>query len=804
MCNTKKVFAVLFAVMAAMLMQTAVFASSITELGLEKDGDGYYLVNTYAELKDALAADEYGKKIRLNADITETENVSYKYLLPKESPTLDLNGHILQRTGKFTDYALFLVKKTEFIIEDSSGDNSGTCIFANPYGDFPSVIRVTENGVLTVNGGSFYYTEGYCQTNASAVMVEKNGVAYLNDGVFETTCKTSTAVFLFSSNLSYGIPSAFISGGKYKGLNDALEIDQFGDYKIYPYISVRGGEFYSVNDSFAYCSGGWGYVPVFGGRVGAKCMREADQFFADGIRKKSVDIDGISYYDVTQPAYIVSSDMTAGERIDFETEKIMFDKCKTYVQNHTTADLFNETQALYSSPCPVNVNRDTKFGINVSDSNYTVKWFTADTYDGDDTLWTAAGTDKTYDFTCGASGTTVYLKAVVNVPADNYTFTDVVALKCDPSPVITHQPLSGVTVFWISAENAESYEWCIKDENGTDCTWAQAEANGWGYPRAGSEKTPVLSLFSMGHNLEGKQVYCKVTGNGKTVCSDIVKIGKFIELGTHLNIYDLQIPFPGVEFGTDTAYTDSNGYTLENLELVYGKDYTEVNDKYIDFDGGNSYAYYAEFIPKPGYCFTEDSIASKYNINGFCKDVEHTYKYTGTIDRQLKDGKATALLVPTFTADKLYPNTKPVYAYATKTGITVRNFYDKNYKAALSNLGAPNYKYSLDNENWYDFGQINGGAGPFGGLIPNTEYTVYFKNANTDYVFKTMQVKTFPVKGDVDENNKVEKADAKLLLTHIAKDTLDELTNGQKAAADVCTDDNIDILDVAEILNMLK
>ena len=121
----------------------------------------------------------------------------------------------------------------------------------------------------------------------------------------------------------------------------------------------------------------------------------------------------------------------------------------------------------------------------------------------------------------------------------------------------------------------------------------------------------------------------------------------------------------------------------------------------------------------------------------------------------------------------------------------------------LNTLGAPTYNYSLDGKNWYAFPEINGGGGPFGGLTPNTEYTVYFKNADTNYIFKTMSVKTLSVPGDVDENGKVEQADAALLLKHISTDTTAELSSRQKRVADVYTDGNVDMLDVIAILNMI-
>ena len=82
-------------------------------------------------------------------------------------------------------------------------------------------------------------------------------------------------------------------------------------------------------------------------------------------------------------------------------------------------------------------------------------------------------------------------------------------------------------------------------------------------------------------------------------------------------------------------------------------------------------------------------------------------------------------------------------------------------------------------------------------------YTVYFKNADTDYVLKTKTVKTLPVTGDVDENGKVEKADAALLIKYIADEKTDKLTKNQKSTANVYADDNIDMLDAVAIMQMI-
>lgn len=395
------------------------------------------------------------------------------------------------------------------------------------------------------------------------------------------------------------------------------------------------------------------------------------------------------------------------------------------------------------------------------------------------------------------NGFGVYCEAYGNGAAANSAAAKISFKK----PEITVQPLPAGTVFNVNAVNADRFEWCLKDEDGTEYTWEQARENGWGYPRDNSENTQSLKLFSIGKNLEGKTVYCKVYGNGYTINSNSCLIGGFKEVTAHINAYGLQIPFPGKEFGLDGIYTNGSAYELESIKLCHGRDAEEVTSRYIDFFGGEEYYYLATFVPKQGWCFTENSIASGRNINGICENGD--YRYTGNVKKQLTEGKIIAWMIPTFVQKNGYENTRAIVVNPSINSLAVRNFYDPlaNANADLAAMGAPNYTYSLDGTNWYTFPEINGGGGPFGGLAANTEYTVYFKNADTGYIFKTLAVKTLPVKGDTDENGRVEKADAKLLMRYLAGIS-PELSKRQETAAKMNDDDSIDMLDVIEILKI--
>lgn len=803
MSKIKLSFAVVFIVLATMLMQNTVFAQFISELGLERDSDGYYLVNTYQELKEAI--NSYGsKRIRLNADIINAnDTINNNYLDNVGDTVLDLNGKKLVRSGIYVDSGLFYCQRGTLTIEDSSGDNSGTCEFTAYYNDFIGVAYLTNNGRLTVNGGTFKIN-GNPNSGAqekAVLYVGSAANAVINGGVFDATDTVDgVCVFMHSYNDEYGLPNVEINGGTFRSDSHCLYISQLGKYNgLTPIILVNNGDFYSKQDHFSYVSNDWGMVAVFGGKIPYGNLNASQRTFAPDIRITTVTEGSMKYYQVKQPTYITSADLTVNYRTEFAAAVLAFPKMKTYLQSNMTEEEYAEIEKTYTSPQELRVNEDTAFGIsNLSSRNDTVTWYLSD----DNENWSVAGRDTSYTFTCPDEVCTKYLKAVTNIPDENYTCTDVIKLDVKPKPVILQQPANNATVFYVAAKNTDTYQWFIKDLNGNTITWESAKEKGWGYPVDGSENTSVLYLTSIGHNLEGKQIFCRLTGNGCIVDSDTVTIGKFKELGTHLNIYDLQLPFPGVEFSTAGAYTDSTGYELESLKLVYGKELTEVTDKYVDFDSENSYYYHAVFKPINGWCFTEDSIGSQYNINGYIVNTDKQYKYTGTINRKLVDGKVSVLLVPALDTS-LYRNTKNMKVTATQNSVVVRNYYEKSIaqQAALDVLGAPTYQYSLDGQNWYSFPEINGGGGPFGGLAQNTGYTLYFKNADTGYIFKTMTVKTLSVPGDVDENGKVEKADAALLLKYIANENTSALTVSQKNVADAYEDGNIDMLDVIAVLN---
>ena len=620
-----------------------------------------------------------------------------------------------------------------------------------------------------------------------------------------------------SRNLVNAINAATAGSYKEVTVNDTVTVHQ--KKTVIPYIEIP-------NDITPAADGALVYPKA---NSGAAYSFDSDWYNANGQKLSSTystesEHLGAYSFTVKGKAKVKSSSyMFIGQEIYLPNVDSRLYECGVTLPDDSTAEYqikFGMVPFVTLQPkdkANITIGDILTFSTNASDAK-TYKWYLLDP-EGKKVSWEDAEEYGIISVQDSSQNTKMLKIKILGVEANafgvyceiygNYnTVNTNTAYISTKKPVITMQPTGIGGIFNIGAKNAQSYEWVLLDENGDEYTWEQAKANGWGYPVEGSENTSSVLLLSIGHGLEGKKVRCKVSGYGYTLVSDTAAIGKFIEIGAHLNIDGLQLPFPGVEFITSGKCRENNAYELESLKLVYGKDLTEVNDGYIDFDGEHQYFYHAVFKPKRGYCFTEDSIAGKYNINGYIATVNdgetERPKYTGTINRQLIDGKVSVLLVPALDS-ALYRNTKAMYVTATQNSVIVKNYYEKSVagRQALAELGAPTYKYSLDGINWYGFAEINGGGGPFGNLTPNTEYTLYFKNADTDYIFKTMAVKTLPLLGDVDQNGKVEKADAALLLEYIAGEKTDKLTDSQKNAANVYADNNIDILDAVAIMQMM-
>ncbi|MBQ6555264.1 MAG: hypothetical protein IJL89_08535, partial [Firmicutes bacterium] len=98
MRSIKKAAAVVFTVMAAVLMQTAAFA--YTGSGTKTDP---YTVYTFDELKELC---EGGAYVKLGADINES---TFKDIAIKQNTYLDLAGHSLNITNTNSFSTLFFV-----------------------------------------------------------------------------------------------------------------------------------------------------------------------------------------------------------------------------------------------------------------------------------------------------------------------------------------------------------------------------------------------------------------------------------------------------------------------------------------------------------------------------------------------------------------------------------------------------------------------------------------------------------------------------------------------------------------------
>ncbi|MBQ9519243.1 MAG: hypothetical protein IJR59_05055 [Firmicutes bacterium] len=302
-------------------------------------------------------------------------------------------------------------------------------------------------------------------------------------------------------------------------------------------------------------------------------------------------------------------------------------------------------------------------------------------------------------------------------------------------------------------------------------------------------------------------------------------------------INNIKIPFPGEKTET-TAETGSDLYTVKLTPMLavsladHGIEYTRP---YYNFDDGDSYYYVAELIPAEGYKFTSASYSSSTVFNCNSANTQNSYR---VIKKQTDNGRMILTLYPCFDESlnyysptkgfyimndfpygsngwypfkKIYqPQINPIWNNDTqKPCIAVKNVYEKLNNTVgkkMTEWGSPAFQYRITKSGgstgqWEDIGAINGGTGDFGDLEKLTEYTVEIKNADTDYIYKRVVVKTSSIPGDVDENGVVERADAEMALGYLSTGK-PELTAGQKVAASMADGiSSFDILDVIAILN---
>ena len=234
MNRVKQMFAVIFAIMAVMLMSTAVFA--YTGSGTKDDP---YLITGFSELKTCFQKDCY---IKLNGDITYSDT-NPLYITGKDV-YLDLNGHTIENTQETRSaytraYSMLIINGNgKLTLNDSKGNgklisNQNAGLIFVGYTDSDN----TDNKFV-LNGGSIINNNTGMEKDAngflSYAITVYRGDAEINAG----TVNSKSADALYVQN-----GSAVINGGIFKSdSSDKYGITIWGDNRV----TVNGGEIYKL------------------------------------------------------------------------------------------------------------------------------------------------------------------------------------------------------------------------------------------------------------------------------------------------------------------------------------------------------------------------------------------------------------------------------------------------------------------------------------------------------------------------------------------------------------------------------
>lgn len=184
----KRLFA--FVLTILILLFPAPVSAGTDEPSLEKDGEGYYLINTYAEFRNHLLWAQGRWEhfyYRLNCDVSQTDNYNDFFLyINSIEVTLDLNGHTLERAANTADNAMIRIgNRAAVTVLDSDPRQTGAIVF-KPHAENrnPRVISVS-NSDLTVLGGNIVLAPR--SAGVPAVLAIEGGTTRIYGGTFDGT-----------------------------------------------------------------------------------------------------------------------------------------------------------------------------------------------------------------------------------------------------------------------------------------------------------------------------------------------------------------------------------------------------------------------------------------------------------------------------------------------------------------------------------------------------------------------------------------------------------------------------------------
>ena len=457
-------------VMVLMLCLSAVSFSGTASV-VDKAQTGYQIdVTTYDQLKNLLYNSPNGETYVLQNDIIIEDNTNDKTLIvgSLSECTIDLNGYTLGRTTRGIDNCLIRVNDgAEFVIKDSSKDNSGKMFFrAGNYAGTNAVVFI--DGEVDIYGGTFEIFTPY-KVGGGVVLLVEQGLLNIHDGVFDShEADGGDTIELRHIAYMYDVPHCNVYGGTFYGKYSNFEVSSYSNFAkngcFYPTVYVYDGEFYIANPDyeyagFAYCNNGWGQVIVAGGTVFYKCLNKTDEKYIDGVTKNliSVDYEGKTgaYYEVTLPTMIGNDYLLPVDRLTAKFAKKEVSYYSTtgnvYIQNKDNIDAINN----YIDTIDVVATQEKSplIWIENNESVKTVSWYFSDEahFNGENTVWSEladyAGRVNPFRFNFRPEKeTTLYFRALITFD-DETQIEDVVKVHYEEmklNPPITHVDIIGI------------------------------------------------------------------------------------------------------------------------------------------------------------------------------------------------------------------------------------------------------------------------------------------------------------------------------------------------------------------------
>ena len=433
---------------------------------------GYQVdITSYEQLKNLIYNSPNGETYVLQNDIIIEDNTNDKTLIVGSFSdcTIDLNGYTLGRTTRGIDNCLIRVNDgAEFVIKDSSKDNSGKMFFrAGNYAGTNAVVFI--DGKVDIYGGTFEIFTPY-KVGGGVVLLVEQGLLNIHDGVFDShEADGGDTIELRHNAYMYDVPHCNVYGGTFYGKYSNFEVSSYSNFAkhgcFYPTVYVYDGEFYIANPDyeyagFAYCNNGWGQVIVAGGTVFYKCLNKTDEKYIDGVSKKlvSVEYEGKTgaYYEVTLPTMIGNDYLLPVDRLTAKFAKKEVSYYSTtgnvYIQNKDNIDAINN----YIDTIDVFATQEQSplMWIENNDSVKTVSWYFSDEahFNGENTVWSEladyAGRVNPFRFNFRPeSETTLYFRALITF--DNETqIEDVVKVHYEEmklNPPVTNVSILDIT-----------------------------------------------------------------------------------------------------------------------------------------------------------------------------------------------------------------------------------------------------------------------------------------------------------------------------------------------------------------------